>query len=288
MSPKNKPDSVVIEVHRDKSTPAMAQALSSVDRISPSSLNFTLDQVALIKRQIAIGATDDELAVFLYHCQKTGLDPLARQIYFQKRGGKPVYITAIDGFRLTAARTGQHAGTDDAVFDNEDKPKKATTTVYRMINGQRFPYTATARWDEYCPGPGQDHMWKKMPCSQLAKCSEALALRKAFPAELGGTYVKEEMDQATSDNNRIVPLQPTAEDGNIEPTGYRISFGKFKQRSLEEVGPDELRGYVDYLENKAKKDGKQITGVVADFIERASEYVASFENDAFDDEIEKL
>lgn len=176
------------------------------------SLSFTGEQIELIKQQIAKDATNQELALFLSHCQTTGLNPLANQIYFQKRSGKAVFITSIDGFRLIAARTGEHAGTDDSIFDDEKQPNKATVTVYRIVKGHRYAFTASARWDEYCPGKGLDFMWHKMPCTMLGKCAESLALRKAFPNELGNMYTKEEMDQAETPSKPDSSLGGSAEN----------------------------------------------------------------------------
>jgi phage recombination protein Bet len=168
------------------------------------------EQIDLIKATVAKGTTDDELRLFLYVCKRTGLDPLTRQIHAIKRWSKAenretmAIQTGIDGYRLTAARTQQHAGTDDATYDTEDgdAPGKATVTVWRFSHGQRVPFTASARWSEYAQE--NSPMWRRMPYLMLAKCAEALALRKAFPAELSGLYTHEEMMQADT-----APDQPT-------------------------------------------------------------------------------
>lgn len=186
------------------------QALE-VTKQSSDLIAFTNDQVDLIKSTIAKGATDDELKLFLHFARRTGLDPLAKQIYFQKRRNNKTQkddltiITGIDGYRLIADRTGKYVGNDDPVFDNENQPRKATVTVYKMIGGVRCPFTASARWEQYFPGDAMGFMWRKMPHLMLGKCAEALALRKAFPAELSGVYIKEEMDQAQAEDSR--PIQ---------------------------------------------------------------------------------
>ncbi len=155
------------------------------------------DRVKLLSDTIANGAPPLVFDLFVQVCNRTGLDPFAKQIYFIQRGGKWSWQTSIDGYRLIADRTGDYAGSDDPIFVEENsKPVAATVTVYKMVGGQRCPFSATARWSEYYPGEKSGQMWHKMPYLMLGKCAEALALRKAFPAELSGLYTREEMDQA--------------------------------------------------------------------------------------------
>ena len=181
---------------------------------TPLNQTFTDDQVKLIKSTIAKGATDDELQLFLYQAQKTGLDPLAKQIHFVKRAGQMTIQTAIDGFRAIAARTGQHAGTSDGIFEVQkgvDRPSKATVIVKKIVQGLVSEFSATARWDEYFPGEKQGFMWKKMPYTMLEKCAEAKALRKAFPEDLSGVYTDDEMQQADKKDIKSVPKPPPAQ-----------------------------------------------------------------------------
>lgn len=160
--------------------------------------------------------TKPELQAFLHECQRRKLDPFARQIYligrWDREKGRKVYRsqTSIDGFRVIARRAADEAREtveyDDTLWCGPDgqwtdiwlspEPPAACKVVV-LRDGKRFP--ATARYTSYAVLSAKGEpvgLWRKMADSQLAKCTEALALRKAFPEDLGGLYTDDEMQQA--------------------------------------------------------------------------------------------
>lgn len=171
-------------------------------KVLAKEFGLTIPELKVITDTVAKNATVTELRLFMYVAKRTGLDPFTKQIHFVKRETKtgPVVAiqTGIDGYRTVADRSGNYAGSDDPIYDIDEVgkvPTKATVTVYKLVGGQRIGFTATARWAEYFPGEYQGFMWKAKPYLMLGKVAEALALRKAFPQDLSGVYVKEEMDK---------------------------------------------------------------------------------------------
>ncbi len=172
--------------------------------------DFWNDRQLAALAQIGIDrASKGDLAVFMHVAQRTGLDPFARQIHMIERQGKWTIQTGIDGFRLVARRAVDHSGETLAIGESqwadasgawsdvwlsEQPPSAARVIVYR--NGQAF--AGTALWREYVQTKRDGNvtqMWATRGAGQLAKCAEALALRKAFPMDLAGVYTSDEMER---------------------------------------------------------------------------------------------
>lgn len=216
-------------------TPKAEQSLVAIDNqtgktivpISGQGVSMTPEQVDLIKRTICKNSTNDELELFLYTAKRLGLDPLARQIHAVKRwdsnSKKEVMAiqVGIDGFRLTAERTGHYEGqlgpfwcAKDGQWKDvwlDDEPPCAAK-VGILKRGFKEPLWSVARYDSFAQKTKEgkpNRMWATMPDLMLAKCAEALALRRAFPADLSGVYAPEEMGQA--DNPTVTIDQKTGE-----------------------------------------------------------------------------
>src|ERR1700721_1779020 len=177
----------------------------SLTTIENNALTFSEREMEFIKNYYCKSCNDDEVTHFFHVCLVTGLDPRLKQIHPIIRGAgdrrKMSIQTAIDGYRLIAERTKKYSPGRQPTFTYNELGalKSATAYVKKMTHdGTWHEVCATAFWDEYAVyynGNPAD-FWKRMPHNQLAKCAEALALRKAFPAQLSALLTDDEMDQA--------------------------------------------------------------------------------------------
>jgi phage recombination protein Bet len=170
-------------------TQAIEKAAPRVSNLAQIT-GFSDRVIQLVKQTVAPNATPLELAAFLYNARRLGLDPMTKQIYFIKydRNRPGEIVTGIDGYRARAENSGAYAGSDPPIFEYEavgqpqGAPSKASVTVYKIVQGQRVPFTAEARWEEFYPGEGkQGEQYRKRPHNQLAIRAESHALRKGFP-----------------------------------------------------------------------------------------------------------
>ena len=188
------------------STEITQQSGNTALTIHPDQTTFTPDQQAALQQLGVQANSAADVAVFFHQAKRSGLDPFKREIYMITRKGKATIQTGIDGFYKIADRATRSAGGTWGIPETlwcgpdgqwrdvwleKTPPAAAKVTVER--DGSRF--TTVALTSEYmADGP----MWKKMPARMIAKCAEALAIRRAFPDDLSGLYTSEEMAQADS------------------------------------------------------------------------------------------
>lgn len=192
--------------------------MSSELTITQDQTDWTQQQVAALKTLgVSNDVTQADLAIFLTQSKRTGLDPFSRQIYMIGRKQKTAngYETkqtiqvGIDGLRAIAHRVAQQChevfsmsdtlwadktGVWHDVWLSPEPPSAAKVSVKR--GGGVF--SAVAIFKEYAPiyNGKLSGMWSSKPALMIAKCAEALALRKAFPSDMSGIYTDDEMSRA--------------------------------------------------------------------------------------------
>ena len=147
-----------------------------------------VEMLNTLRNTVAPGLTDSEFALFAEIVKSTGLNPVTKEVWAIKAGGRLQLMTGINGFLRIANSHPMFDGMEVEFDKDGDRIVAATAKVYRK--DRRFPAVATAFMAEYGkPTP----IWKQMPSVMLAKCAKSLAIREAFVQELGGLYTQEEM-----------------------------------------------------------------------------------------------
>lgn len=176
-----------------------------------------------------------QIKIFANVCENLQLNPFTKEIYLVGYKGKYSVITSINGFRKIASRTGQYAGSDDPKYDLQSngsyktamdlqkegkKPTTCTVTVYRIIGGQRCPFTHTVVFKEF--EGAQYSMWPKMPFQMIAKVAESFSLRKAFGGEFQGIFSEEEIPAITNETTSSKEVKPSPTESQMEQMIARV------------------------------------------------------------------
>lgn len=183
-------------------------------------LTYKVDDPNNPNQKVTLWAPRPFVVGFLSHCERTGLDPIAKQIYAINRKGEWSIQVSIDGMRVVAQRSREYEGQTmpmwcglDGVWRDvwlsDEHPSAARVGVWRK--GFREPTYGVARFRSYAPtrevwaapaGGGARRptgevelmgLWKTGDDFMIEKVAEAKALRKAFPMDLSGLYIPEEL-----------------------------------------------------------------------------------------------
>jgi phage recombination protein Bet len=154
------------------------------------------------------------MAAFIQACQRTGLDPTAKQIYAAQMGGKWTVLVGVDGMRLVAQRTGQYDGQDPIEWQSAEDgpwtttppktPYAARIRIYRK--GISRPLEQTVTMAEF---GGKGGNWSSRPGHMLGIRAETHGFRRLFPMELSGLYTAEDLEAGTFDTGEVIVIEPS-------------------------------------------------------------------------------
>lgn len=220
-------------------SPAQSTAITFVDDHGDA-ITITSEDVRM---HICPQADAKEVAYFMELCRAQRLNPFLNEAYLVKFQGRPAQIMV--AHKALVKRAEAHPEYDGmehgvVVLRNGEIHHEQRGACYpeageTLIGGWAKVYRKDRRMPIYAErsfksmDKGQAN-WKSMPDLMIDKCAQAAALREAFPDELRGMYVQEEMGQEVpAEDVSVAPVQA--------PTGG-IAYAK------PAIMPDEDKAYL--------------------------------------------
>ena len=218
------------------------------NKTETASGQWSPERVELIRRTICPrGIGEDEFALFIEQCKRSGLDPLLKEAFCvarrQNAGSreKPNWVSRHEfqpseaGMLARAERFPDCKGIqasavyaeDEIIVDqgkgevvhrfNPAKRKGSLVGAWaRVVREGKLPVVV---WLDFAGYVQQTPLWAKIPTTMIEKCARVAALRKAYPEAFGGLYVREEMPAEEFDSPS--ESAPTQSQGGYEPLGSR-------------------------------------------------------------------
>lgn len=242
-------------------------------------VKHTERQLALIKRTVAAGLSDDEFNMFVELANRNRLDPFRGQvspIVFNAKNAdkrRVALVVGIDGLRTIADRLETYAPDEAKPEYTIDESAKSpanphgiidcTVYVYKERKGRWFRVPGTARWDEFCPvteewaddGTGRRRptgkktpggKWGDMPFHMLAIAAERQALRKGWPDSFADLYAPEEIERGIVDVDASAAVAKLEKDKRLAATGGRgLMFQFDPQGAIEKIPMGQVHSRLD-------------------------------------------
>lgn len=180
------------------------------------------ERINLLKNTVCPkGISNDEFALFLEQCKRSGLDPLLKEAFCVARRqnigdrDRPNWVTKHEfqpseaGMLARAERFPDYEGIQAAEVYGKDPisidygsglvehkvnpAQRSGGLVGAWARVQRRGKLAVVVWVDLGAVEQKTPLWTKMPATMVRKCARVAALRTAYPEAFGGLYVREEM-----------------------------------------------------------------------------------------------
>lgn len=262
--------------------------------IVPEQIDYSdTSMIQTLKTTVAQGLTDPEFRLFVEYCKATGLNPLRRDLWAIKVGGRLQLMTSAQGFFTIANSNAQFDGYESGLVGPNGEMATAAYPKNDFIGAwcrvhrkdRKVPTEAVAMMDEYAKPQGN---WKSMPRVMITKCAESLALRKTFPQQLGGLYTQEEMPTQYAAAQSPSALPEPKVKPSIEPKKEEVDNEKQRATRLLianglETYQYDLHGIGNTCAHKKDKaqlwaEIKALGGIAVDKLLYSAEELPDFES----------
>lgn len=272
--------------------------------------------------------SESDVENFINICVASKLNPFKKQAhlvgYDSKSGPTFTTVIGIDGQRAIAMRTGLYAGCEqvEMTYKKDGTPDYCVFKVKKIVGTYIADFISPPVYfeesvqtvDEYIgeypnskksgkkiPNP----IWSKRPKGQLSKCAEGMALRMAFPDELGGVYNDAEISPDSElkvATNFITPEQIKILKGKIgelagvssKPEADLTSYllGKWGFARIEDMSPERADQAIEALDKtiEATKNKKQAESetIDANITPKATDPLQNVEPEVSDQDYKKM
>ena len=206
-------------------------------------------QVETIKKTVAVGASNEELDMFLSLASAYDLNPFLKEIWCIKMGGRAIITTSRDGYLRIANRDQHFRGlVSDAVYANDRfaKTKDGVEHSYsssdrgQIVGAYALVYRDDRNYPTYFFAPFRDYYkrggtWDQYPHAMILKVAEAMALKRAF--SISGLVTQEEIGTETGTGVKAEPVQTAQVQAQVQADREReIQLNQLYQRYLAVCG----------------------------------------------------
>lgn len=186
-----------------------------------------IDDIELIKNTIAQDASENEIKTLLYLSKEYNLDPIKKEIYFIKYGGRSTIITSRDGYLKIANRNENFDGLEsDVVYQADKLTKREDGSLLITYGEHHLMFDKTKLVGAFCNVWRKDRakaisvfvsikdyykkgapIWEQYINAMILKVAEAMALKRAFA--ISGLVTREEIEREVIESESDITIDDT-------------------------------------------------------------------------------